>query len=254
MSGDLLDDSAMTHVDSDDIRRTIATSVKQLRSKFRLIPIQLQRYNENLAKELRSKWDEENKLFRQQKVRETPTQRLQRWKDMAKRYRLYALMELTNRFYIELRQMRSELALIVAMYQFSEVETILADQVNWKQSTLDDLDSLVMRIKGPRKPSKKKFGMKDIEYNVGTAYLEMIQPLLDWAAETKEKIDKLTAPRSKMKYETKYKRFKEAVVAREYLTILCQSIAPRKEGIKLMQTINDLDDPDEFWMQVFDDS
>jgi hypothetical protein len=216
--------------------------------------MQLKRFNRRLAEDLSSKWEEENKLFRKNNGRETPAQRLDRWKEMSRRYRLYALMELSERWYDTFRKLRADIALITALYQFSEIDKIPRDQEKWKSKTLQKFDSLVLRMKGPRKPSKKKYRMKDLDYDVSIAFLEMVQPLEEWAEKTKENLETLTAPQKKMTYKTKVKRFRNAVVAREYLTILTQSLAPRQKGIKLLRDIDQLDENDYEWIQVFDDS
>ena len=86
-------------------------------------------------------------------------------------------MELSNRWYNEFRKLRGDIALITAMYQFSEIDKLPVDQIGWKAKTLANFESLVLRMKGPRKPTKKKFTMKDLDYDVGNAFLECSEAL-----------------------------------------------------------------------------
>ncbi|MHA2504231.1 MAG: hypothetical protein ACXAE3_15340, partial [Candidatus Kariarchaeaceae archaeon] len=185
MSKELIDESALKPYEGDVVRKKVAGKIKYLRAKYKMIPLMIKRTNLKLADELASKWAEEIKLQRKEHAGEKPAQRLQRYKDMAKRYRLYALHELSNKWYATLRSLRSELALIVAMYQFSEIERIMVEQIEWKIDMLDEFNSLVLRMKGPRKPAKKNFKIKDISYDVREAFLEMMLPLEEWAEETK---------------------------------------------------------------------
>lgn len=253
MSKELIDDSALKPYEGDVIRKNVSDRIKYLRSKFKLMPLMIKRYNLRLADELVSKWAEEAKLQRKEKSGQKPAARLQTWKEMARRYRLYALHELSNRWYTDLRSLRGELALVVAMYQYSEIDRIMTEEVEWKNATLDEFNSLVLRMKGPKKPSAKKFKIKDIKYDVKAAFLEMMLPLEEWAEETKKRLDGLTAPKTKMTYATKLKRFRSAVKAREYLTVLTQSLAPRSESLRLMRDIQRLEREDAVWIQVFDD-
>jgi len=252
MSKELIDEQSLKPFKGNDLRKSIADRIKFLRGKFRLVPLQINRYNQRLADELEEKWKEENRLYRKENKREKPPERLARWKEMSRRYRLYGILQVSDKWYNILRKLRGEMALIVALYQFSEIDRLPDEQVDWKETTLDEFDSLVLRMKGPHKPTRKNYRMKDLDYSVKDAFLEMMQPLIEWADETKKQIDSLTAPRKQMKYKTKVKRFRNAVKAREYLTVLCQSLAPRSKGLKMMRELDELDDDEEVWRQVLD--
>ena len=61
MSKELLDANALQPFKGDEIRQKIADRIKFLRAKFRMIPLQIQRYNIRLSEDLANKWKEENR-------------------------------------------------------------------------------------------------------------------------------------------------------------------------------------------------
>lgn len=217
-------------VNKTDMRDIVADRVKLLRKRYRTIPLQLSRFNLKLADEIRRQWVEENKKFRQDNKREKPLGRLDRWKTMVKRYRLLALNELSKNWYSRFWKLRSDTALIAAMYEFSEIENISMVKGKVKPDILSTLKPIVLRMKVPRKPTKKKILMKDIQYDVGDAYLEMVGQLGQFASELKATIDRLVAPRKKTPIKSKLKRYQDVIIAREYLTMVCQAVAPRHDA------------------------
>lgn len=116
------------------------------------------------------------------------------------------------------------------MYEFSEIENISMVKAKVKPDILSTLRPIVLRMKGPRKPTKKKILMKDIQYNVGDAYLEMVSELGQFVSDLKITIDRLIAPRKKTKLKSKLKRYQDVIVTREYLTMVCQAVAPRHDS------------------------
>ncbi|MHA2249204.1 MAG: hypothetical protein ACXAD7_02525 [Candidatus Kariarchaeaceae archaeon] len=218
-------------INRTDIRDIVASRVKLLRKKIRMVPLKFSRFNQKLALEIQTKWDEENKAFRKQKKSEKPLDRLIRWKDMSRKYRLLSLNELTRKWYSPLWKLRSDAALIAALYEFSEVDLISKKKEQIKSESLRELKSIVLRMKGPRKPTKKKILLRDIKYNVSEAFLEMIKPLEDFAIETKTKVENLIAPRKQSAITTKIKRYLDVLFAREYLTLMCQAVAPRQKAV-----------------------
>ena len=217
-------------VDKTDMRDIVADRVKLLRKRYRTIPLQLSRFNIKLADEIKKQWVEENKKFRQNNKREKPLDRLTRWQTMVKRYRLLALNELSSNLYSRFWKLRSDTVLIAAMYEFSEIENISMVKAKVKPDILSTLRPIVLRMKGPRKPTKKKILMKDIQYNVGDAYLEMVSELGQFVSDLKITIDRLIAPRKKTKLKSKLKRYQDVIVTREYLTMVCQAVAPRHDS------------------------
>ena len=216
--------------DRTDMRDIVASKVKWLRKEFKLIPIKLERFNMKLAAQLKSEWDTENKEFIKNNKGEKPLQRLNRRKLMVKDYRLKGLTAITDNWYHKLWKLRSELALVVALYEFSEIDDISQHKGEITKGVISKIKPIALRIKGPNKPSKKKILLRDIVYDFEKAFLEMIKPLEIKTIETRDLIDKLIAPTKKLKITIKKKRFKDAFVAREYLTIITQAVAPRQSG------------------------
>ncbi len=216
--------------DRTDMRELVAKRVKWLRKEFQLLPIKLERFNLKLAEHLKNDWDAENKNFIKNNKGEKPLQRLDRWKGMVKSYRLKGLKSVTENWYHKFWKLRSELALVVALYEFSEIEDISQHKNEITKGLISSIKPISLRIKGPRKPTKKKILMRDITYDIEKAFLEMVKPMEIKAIETKELINKLVAPTKKLKITIKKKRFKDAFIAREYLTIITQAVAPRQGG------------------------
>ena len=224
--------------DRTDMREIVANKVKWLRKDFKLLPIKLERFNLRLADQLNKDWDAENKEYIKNNKGEKPLQRLERWKGMVKTYRLKGLKEVADNWYGKFWKLRSELALVVALYEFSEIEDISKHKGEITKGVMSEFKPISLRIKGPRKPSKKKILIRDIKYDFGEAFLEMIKPMEIKAIETRALIDKLVAPTKKLKIAVKKKRFKDALVAREYLTIITQAVAPRQSGINNLENNN----------------
>ena len=222
-------------VNRDDIRDIVAGRITKLRTKFRTIPLQLSSFHLRLADQLRKRWNQEEKEYKQEKKREKPLERLIRWKEKTKQFRLIGLSEVSKKWYSILWKLRSDMALISAMYEFSEIENISLVKEDLKPEQLRDLKPIVMRMKGPRKPTKKKILLRDISYDVGDAFLEMVYPLQHFSKETKISIDRLIAPRKKLQLKVKRKRYQDALIAREYLTLMCQATAPRQDATRYFE-------------------
>ncbi|OLS28302.1 MAG: hypothetical protein HeimC2_07940 [Candidatus Heimdallarchaeota archaeon LC_2] len=224
--------------DRTDMREIVASKVKWLRKDFNLLPIKLERFNLKLAKQLKEEWESENKEFVKNTKGEKPLQRLERWRRMVKAYRSRGLKAVADKWYHKFWKLRSELALVVALYEFSEIEDISKQKSEITKGLISELKPLSLRIKGPRKPTKKKILIRDIKYDIEEAFLEMIQPMEIKTIETRELINKLIAPSKKLKITIKKKRFKDALIAREYLTIITQAVAPRQNATN--NTNNDM--------------
>ncbi|MDH5401039.1 MAG: hypothetical protein OEY49_01000 [Candidatus Heimdallarchaeota archaeon] len=229
--------------DGGIIRKNISDNVISIRKSFKLLPDQLTKSVLEISRELQTFWDQEEKEVKKELKRESALAKLNRWKEKSKKYRQIGLIKLTDLWYRELWKIRSDISLITAIYQYLEVDRIPTSQKDWKTDFIDELNGLVLRMKGPRKPNKSTITTKDIKYSVKSAFIEMMEPLLMWAEVTKIIVDNLTAPKNKMSYEVRIKRYRECVKAREYTTVLCQSLAPRQEGIKLLgeDTIYNID-------------
>ena len=63
-------------VNRDDIRDIVAGRITKLRTKFRTIPLQLSSFHLRLADQLRKRWTQEEKEYKQEKKREKPLERL----------------------------------------------------------------------------------------------------------------------------------------------------------------------------------
>jgi hypothetical protein len=224
--------------DRTDMRDIVASKVKWLRKEFKLIPLKFERYNIQLAAQLKEEWKKENKEYIKNNKREKPLQRLDRWKKMSKEYRSKGIAALTEMWYSKFWKLRSEIALIVALYEFSELDHISRRKHELKRGLVENLKPISLRMKGPRKPTKKKILLKDIKYDVEKSFLDMVQEIEHKTIETKELVSKLVAPTKKLKISTKVKRFKDALLAREYITIITQAVAPRQGLIDNSQNNN----------------
>lgn len=222
-------------VDRTDIRDIVADRVKLLRKNYRRIPLHLSRFNLKLAETIKNQWIKENKEFLKTNKKEKPLERLKRWKAMVKKYRLVALNELSTRWYSKIWKLRSDTVLIASLYEFSEIDDISQVKENIIPKELTQLKPIILRIKGLKKPIKKKILMRDITYDIASAYLEMVKPLEAFCQLTSSYIDNLIAPRKKLTIKTKIKRYQDVLYAREYLTLILQAISPRQEA-----TYNDL--------------
>lgn len=214
--------------DRTDMRDIVASKVKNLKKQFKLIPIKFERFNIRIAAELKKEWDIEDKAYIKANKSEKPLVRLERWKGMTKRYRSRGIALLSENWYEPFWKLRSDMALIVALYEFSEIEKISRRKEELKTDQVRDLKPVALRMKGPRKPTKKKILIRDLYYNVEDAFLEMVRELEIKTIETRELIVKLVAPTKKLKIAIKIKRFQDAVLAREYMTLLTQAVAPRQ--------------------------
>ncbi|MHA2092567.1 MAG: hypothetical protein ACW98K_17110 [Candidatus Kariarchaeaceae archaeon] len=232
MAENLFGQLKVESVNREDIRDIVSGRVTALRTKFRTIPLQLQNFHLQVADQLRKQWSQEEKEFKREKKREKPLARLTRWKEKVKTFRLIGLTEVSKKWYPILWKLRSDMALISAMYEFSEIESISLVKEDLKPNQLKNLKPIVMRMKGPRKPTKKNILLRDLRYDAGDAFLEMVKPLEHFSNETKNSIDKLVAPRKKLQLKVKRKRYKDALIAREYLTLMCQATAPRQSATR----------------------
>ncbi len=214
-----------------DMRDIVASKVKNLRKQFKLIPIKFERFNIRLAAHLKEEWDRENKEYVKKNKSEKPLVRLERWKSMSKSYRSKGIAQLSENWYESFWRLRSDMALIVALYEFSEIEQISRRKGELKTKAVRDLKPIALRMKGPRKPTKKKILIRDLYYNIEDAFLTMVRELEIKTIETRDLIKKLVAPTKKLPIKTKIKRFQDAVLTREYLTLITQAVAPR-QGIQ----------------------
>ena len=214
--------------DRTDMRDIVASKVKNLRKQFKLIPIKFERFNIRLAAQLKKEWDLENKEYVKNNKSEKPLVRLERWKAMSKRYRTKGIAQLSENWYSIFWKLRADIALIVALYEFSEIEQISKRKEDLKTDAVKKLKPIALRMKGPRKPSKKKILLKDLSYDVETAFLTMVRELENKTIETRDLIIKLVAPTKKIPIKTKIRRFQDALLAREYITLITQAVAPRQ--------------------------
>ncbi|MCY3410938.1 MAG: hypothetical protein INQ03_04790 [Candidatus Heimdallarchaeota archaeon] len=225
MTSELISDASLDKLEGDVIRAKISEKVRQVKKDFRLLHYEFTRFNENLASKLEVQWKKEeiNKG-------ERASARLSRWREMAKYYRSQALAELSDFWYDRFWLMRSEVALITSIYELSGLKTIPEFMKKWEPKEFPELKPLVMRMGGPRKPKGKKFGVSDLSYDINAAYLQMIKPLEDWLLETAKLVENLKEVKKKQTVATKIKRYQESLYVREYLTVLCQAVAPRQSS------------------------
>ena len=261
MTNELLGMNTSKKLQGDDIRSQITSMVNFIRKDFRSIPEEFKNYNLRVAKDLKTRWEKDKKRKKYEKNEDKTLkvitnwklmedkisekrlrkwssteiniaiQRLERWKEMKKEYRLIALNKLTADWYDRIWKLRAKLSLITAIYEYSEIEEIFHSDSDIKPQL--DIKPIVLRMRAPKKPSKKAFTVDDLKYDIGDAYLEMIKPLEDWVVETKIKVDKLSGVRAKQTLKTKIKRYKDTFIAREYMSVYAQSLVPRTDGIAL---------------------
>lgn len=235
MSPQLVDENELKPYQEENLHLEISKLIENMKSNFETIPSELKISVNNIAKDIKIKWREENNEFKKENQDESPEERLVRWKSMTRKHRQLALLQLADIWYGKLRNIRGEIVLIGALYEYSEIEKILNSQDKWKLEILENFDSIVLRMKGPRKPSKKNFTLSDLKYDISKAFLEMMKPLLRWSVKTQKKIEKIVFAEENMNDEFKLKRYQEIVITREYVTLLCQALAPRAEGIKILK-------------------
>lgn len=259
MVNELLGMNTSKKLEGEDIRSQITTMVNFIRKDFRSIHEEFKKYNLKVAKDLRTRWKKERRKNEKNEEKtikiienwismegkisvkrlhkwklteiEIAAQRLERWKEMKKEYRLIALNKLTATWYDRIWKLRSDLSLITAIYEYSEIDEIFHSDTDIKPHL--DFKPVVLRMRAPKKPTKKTFKINDLEYDIGDAYLEMIKPLEEWTVETKKMVDKLSGVRAKQTLKTKIKRYKDTFIAREYMSVYAQSLVPRTDGIIL---------------------
>ena len=191
MSPQLVDENELKPYQEENLHLEISKLIENMKSNFEKIPSELKISVNNIAKEIKIKWREENNEFKKENQDESPEERLVRWKSMTRKHRQLALLQLADIWYGKLRNIRGEIVLIGALYEYSEIEKILNSQDKWKLEILENFDSIVLRMKGPRKPSKKNFTLSDLKYDISKAFLEMMKPLLRWSVKTQKKIEKI---------------------------------------------------------------
>ncbi|MCE7733303.1 MAG: hypothetical protein GPJ54_00400 [Candidatus Heimdallarchaeota archaeon] len=225
---DQYNDLEVETFDRTDMRDIVASKVKNLRKQFKLIPLKFERFNLRLAAQLKKEWEIENKEYVKKNKSEKPLVRLERWKAMSRSYRSKGIAQLSENWYEGFWRLRADMALIVALYEFSEIDQISRRKEELKTEALKNLKPIALRMKGPRKPSKKKILLRDISYDVEDAFLTMVHELEIKTIETRDLISKLVAPTKKLAIKTKIKRFQDAVLTREYITLITQAVAPRQ--------------------------
>ena len=191
MSPQLVDENELKPYQEENLHLEISKLIENMKSNFETIPSELKISVNNIAKDIKIKWREENNEFKKENQDESPEERLVRWKSMTRKHRQLALLQLADIWYGKLRNIRGEIVLIGALYEYSEIEKILNSQDKWKLEILENFDSIVLRMKGPRKPSKKNFTLSDLKYDISKAFLEMMKPLLRWSVKTQKKLKKL---------------------------------------------------------------
>ncbi len=264
MANELLGMNTSQKLQDDVIRSQITTMVNFIKKDFKSIPEEFKKYNLRVANDLRTRWDKDKERRKYEKSEEKTikiveswklmkdkdsekrmqkwklmadeiaVKRLERWREMKKEFRLIALNKLTATWYDRIWKLRSDLSLITAIYEYSEIEEIFHSDADIKPQL--DLKPVVLRMRAPKKPTKKSFKVIDLKFDIGDAYLEMIKPLEDWTVETKTMVDKLSGVRAKQTLKTKIKRYKDTLMAREYMSVYAQSLVPRTEGIVLNGT------------------
>jgi hypothetical protein len=162
MSPQLVDEIELKPYQEENLHLEISKLIEKMKSNFETIPSELKISVNNIAKEIKIKWREENNEYKKENQDESPEERLVRWKSMTRKHRQLALLQLADIWYGKLRNIRGEIVLIGALYEYSEIEKILNSQDKWKLEILDNFDSIVLRMKGPRKPSKKNFTLGDL--------------------------------------------------------------------------------------------
>ena len=97
---------------------------------------------------MQEQWDKENKEYISNlKSTEKPLDRLQRWKDMTREYRTKGLGMISDAWYKIFWKLRSEISLVVALYEFSEIQAISSHKSELKQSVSEEFQPLIMRAR-----------------------------------------------------------------------------------------------------------
>ncbi len=225
MKTDLISEKALAKLHGESIREQISNMVVSIKKNFKTVPFEIRQYNIEMAEMLKNKWKEEVKKLPKQKA----IARLESLKELSKEFRLFALNKIADDWYHRLWMLRSEIALITSIYDLSGLNTI-PEFNNWQPKNYPKFNPVVLRMNGPRKP-KKEFYVKDIKYNVDEAFLKMMKPLEDWIDITQKHISKLTGLKKELDTKGKISRFRKSLLAREYITVCCQAIAPRQSAI-----------------------
>lgn len=356
-------DLEVNAVKRSDIRTLVADSVLSVKKQFKGLPAEIVKYNKKVAKQIQKKFNQEvDKYKRKRKI--TPALYIKLLQTL-KNLRLEGIGLLTDKWYINLRAIRSEMAFVCAMYEFSELEAISSQKENFNIKDLELLKPIVLRLKQPKTPgtsasyhlkmefvasldglithadkiSKKrtfvkyiqkksleaeerfdeiirekkfdtrsdeglkairayirrlylvwlvdiaktwfpklkkvglsKFEIKELRkftllkdesfddytdqkisksvksqifkikipqkpktdftefrsFDLAAAFLAMMKPFEEYALMTADFIDKLIVPKKKLALKTKIKKYKESIVVREFLTVICQTVAPRQ--------------------------
>ena len=228
MKNDRAPEILLEKIKGDVIRAQITEKVKSIKAEFLIISKEFKRYNKKQSTKLKHKWEKES--IKRPKGQRAAAE-LARLQDLTKEYRLFALQNLSNDWYDRFWYLRSEIALITSFYDFSGLQSIPEFMVNWKPRKSTNFSPVVLRLNGPRKP-KKKFKLSDITYDIVEAYLKMMKPLEDWLDKAVSVIAKLKVVKAKQSDKVKMQRYRESLTAREYITVLCQAVAPRQKNSK----------------------
>ena len=103
MSPQLVDENELKPYQEENLHLEISKLIKNMKSNFETIPSELKISVNNIAKEIKIKWREENNEFKKENQDESPEERLVRWKSMTRKHRQLALLQLADIWYGKLR-------------------------------------------------------------------------------------------------------------------------------------------------------
>ena len=231
---------------------TIRLEVKKIKSRFK-------KYIENLQARITKEWEEEEKKDKANISRDTAQRKLERFVERAKMFRLKVLNELTEEIYRDCWYTRSELEMSVSIFKMGVFSTYVNFNPKWERIQNDTLRPIILRLPQPKKPKKKKFGVKDVVYDIFEAVQTMLKPISEKLEEVESNLKKVSVIKSLIEIEKKmgekitsgedfkqleeeYKReikrihekkapftnyYRKLFVSRNVMTQITQSVSPR---------------------------
>jgi len=235
------------------------TRIDIIRSEVKKINSRFKKYIENLQARITKDWEEEEKKDKANISRDTAQRKLERFMEHAKMFRLKVLDELTEEIYRDCWYVRSELEMSVSIFKMGVFSTYVNYNPKWEKNQNETLRPIVLRLAKPKKPKKKKFGIKDVAYDIFDAIQTMLKPISEKLEEAESNLKKISVIKSLIEIEknigekitsgedfkqiedeykkeikrihekkapfTKY--YRKLIISRNIMTQITQSVSPR---------------------------
>ncbi len=209
----LIGETNKINLDRKQLLKKVSERIKQIKDEFETIPDEFEKYIKKQGKDVARKWKKMTKKI--------PADDIEKLNEVRKKIRLDIINEISHDWHDRLWNIRAELVLIAAIYEFSSLKS-----TNSKNTNDLDLRPLVLRMGGPT----KKNISSNKPYNPIEAYNKMVTPLFDAIKIIHEKIMKLKKINGRSSLRSIKLANKEIIIAREYLTRVVQATAPRKDN------------------------